>query len=141
MLNAFLPIDRHHPERILLIGIDCGHMHYLERDVYAVIRDLSGEKQARQTNLYVDVNTGLAIVIGAWKLDELLNIQELLTMREDENRRRKKAASYTKLDSATRPRLQKTVAPNEADRIEIPIPSKGEVLEVFKKVTRKRETK
>lgn len=82
-------------ERILLIGVDCGHMRYLEQEIY--------DQRFQNTNQWVSVNTGMAIVIGAWKLDELLNIKELKTMREDENQRRRKAAYHIKLDSVTRP--------------------------------------
>jgi hypothetical protein len=58
-------------ERILLIGVDCGHMRYLEQEIY--------DQQFQNTKQWVSVNTGMAIVIGAWKLDELLNINELKT--------------------------------------------------------------
>ncbi len=121
-------------ERMLLIGVDCGHMRLLEDEIY--------DEHHQKTDSWVSVNTGMAIVIGAWKLDELLNIKELKTMREDENRRQRKATSNIKLDyAAPRSRLQKTLAPKEEDRVDIPIPTKGEVMDVFKKATRKREKK
>jgi hypothetical protein len=94
-------------ERILFVGIDCGHMTYLDQGVYTEVMDQHGNKHLQETKLWTNVNTGMAIVIGAWKLDELLNTKEFKIMREDENRRRRKAVSHTKLDySTTRPRLQ-----------------------------------
>ncbi|HLW69114.1 MAG TPA: hypothetical protein VKS22_00675 [Candidatus Binataceae bacterium] len=102
------------------------------------VRDEHGGKRLRPTKLWANVNTGMAIVIGAWKLDELLNNPVLVEMREKEKAAAKK---YTKLDSSTRPRLQKTLAPNAADRIDIPIPTEREVLDVFKKATRKRPSR
>ncbi len=129
-------------ERILLIGVDCGHMLFPDPGgVFAEVRDKQGNKKLRSTQFRVNVNSGMAIVVGAWKLDELLNRPELKAMRDQENQQRKNAAFHTKLDSATRPRLQKTLAPEEQDRIDIRIPTKGEVMDVFKKATRKRQKK
>jgi hypothetical protein len=130
-------------ERILLIGIDCGHMSYLDQNISEEVRNRKGDIQLRETNLWTNVNTGMAIVIAAWKLDELLGSGELKAMRDDENERRRKAASHTRLDyAAPRPQqTQKTLAPKEEDRIDIPIPTKGEVMDVFKKATQKRGKK
>lgn len=128
-------------ERILLIGVDCGHMHCLEdQDVFEEVSDAHGNKVLRPTNLWVSVNTGMAIVIGAWKLDELLQIEELKTMREEENQRGKKASSHTKLDSVE-PKLQKTLAHKKAERIDIPILTRGQFERDLAKATRKKEDK
>ena len=126
-------------ERIFLIGVDCGHMHYLDdQDVYEEVLEANGEKVLRPTNLWVSVNTGMAIVIAAWKLDELLQSAELKTMREQENQRRKKATFQRKLDQVEL-KLQKTLAHKRADRIDIPILTRGQFERERTKATRKRD--
>lgn len=124
-------------ERFLLIGVDCGHIPYWDQTIYAEVRDKSGKKELRNTNLWVSVNTGIAIVVGAWKLDELLRTGEPKKMREEENQRRKKSVFHTRLDSAT----QKTHAPKEEDRIDVPIPTRGQFERDLAKATRKRDKK
>jgi hypothetical protein len=61
------------PSSFMLLGIDCGHLHSYE----AV---LEGDKRTA-TGEYVKSNTGMAIVIGAWKLDELLDSKDVKRMR------------------------------------------------------------
>ena len=125
-------------ERILLIGVDCGHMRFLEDESVYEARD--GEAHPIP-NLWINVNSGMAIVTGAWKLHELLKDHpELNKMRDDEIRRRKKTALNTKLDAAE-PRMQKTHAPKEEDRIDIPIPRRGQFEHDLAKATRKRDKK
>jgi hypothetical protein len=127
-------------ERMLLVGVDCGHTRYMDQDVYEDILDDNGERVLRPTNQWVSVNTGIAIVIAAWKLDELLQSEDLQSMRNDVNLRREKAASGTKLDIAE-PRLQKTLAHKKADRIDIPIVTHGQFDSDLTKAIRKRNEK
>ena len=47
----------------MLLGIDCGHLHSREP-----VLDSAGNK----TDMVVKSNTGMAIVIVAWKLAELI---------------------------------------------------------------------
>lgn len=128
-------------ERILFIGVDCGHMRFLDPDsVYEEIINVDGDREARPIeNLWINVNSGMAIVTGAWKLHELLKDHpELKKMREDEIKRRRKIALHSKLDSAG-PRIQKTHSPKEEDRIDVPIPTRGQFERDLAKATRKRD--
>jgi hypothetical protein len=78
---------------------------------------------------------GMAGVVPAWKLTDILNYDELRYMRTEEERRiakqRKRGAT---LDLRGKGQLSKA-------GIEIPIPSKAKVMDVFKKATRKRDKK
>jgi hypothetical protein len=77
----------------------------------------------------------MAGVVPAWKLAEILNYDRIVDMRTDEETRiakqRKRGAT---LDLRSKGQLSKA-------GIEIPIPSKAEVMDVFKKATRKRNKK
>jgi hypothetical protein len=75
----------------------------------------------------------MAGVVPAWKLTELLNCDKVLEMQNEEEKRIAKQTKHSaKLD--VRKKSQQSKA-----GIEIPIPSKSEVMDVFKKATRKRK--
>ena len=63
-----------------LLGILWGHILTEER-----IRDSDGEKM--REGWKVRANSGMAGVVPAWKLDELLNIGELVELREEDEKR------------------------------------------------------
>ena len=55
-----------------LLGVDCGHLHLYEK-VY--------DKEANQSIGRVKLNSAMSVVVPCWKLQELLNIDELGDMR------------------------------------------------------------
>ncbi len=65
------------PASFMLLGIDCGHLHSREP-----VLDSAGNK----TDMVVKSNTGMAIVIVAWKLAELLDSKEVRRMRDQRSR-------------------------------------------------------
>jgi hypothetical protein len=78
---------------------------------------------------------GMAGIVPAWKLLELLNCDRVLEMQnEEEQRIAKQKTRGAKLDVRGKSQRSK-------GGIEIPIPTKAEVMEVFKKATRKRDKK
>lgn len=84
----------------LLLGVDCAHL-----DSYEPVVD----DRHMKTGLSALSNTGMAVVIPAWKLAELLNCEELKAMREKDRREmRKKDQGNAVLDSAEKPKSQRT---------------------------------
>lgn len=78
-----------------IIGIDCGHLPEV-----AYITD--GQGNRHPDNWQVKLNSGMAIVVPAWKILEVLEMEDLRKPREEEEKRRKKQAeeSPVVLDSA-----------------------------------------
>jgi hypothetical protein len=63
----------------ILLGIDCGHIDRYE--------DVVDEKdKAHPAGWRVKSNTGMAAVIPAWRLSDLLNTEELVMQREQKDR-------------------------------------------------------
>jgi len=67
-----------------LLGVDWGHKHYME-----TVREKNGEDEIAE-GWKVPVNSGITCVVPAWKLLELLNIDEVAQAREDEYEKVKK---------------------------------------------------
>jgi hypothetical protein len=116
-----------------LLGVNWCHLHeHLER-VYTVKKD-----ELKTTRYQVKSNSGFAGVIPAWKLRDLIDSDSVREMREadDKAMTTKKVKSGITLDSANRSILgtQKSRAGKD-----IPIPTKTDVMDVFKKATRKRK--
>jgi hypothetical protein len=67
-----------------LVGVLWGHL-YNEEPIYEKIQSPQpGEPQfIRSETHYVRVNTGMAAMIPAWKLQELLNVEALVRMRTE----------------------------------------------------------
>lgn len=108
--SIFRNLARALDHRIYLLGVDWGHLDEAQFP-------------------------GMAGVVPAWKLTELLNCPKVLEMQNEEEKRIAKETKHSaKLD--VRGKSQRSKA-----GIEIPIPSKGEVMDVFKKATRKRDKK
>lgn len=112
-----------------LLGIDWCHIH---RPSYVLNRD--GKKIDERW--YVEENTGMAGVIPAWKITEILNCEELAVARRQEAEQYKQEARGTggsTLDRAERPE------PTQVTRegAEIPIPTQEQFLDDLTKATRK----
>jgi hypothetical protein len=61
-----------------LLGIDCGHVHKYEK-----VRDYTGTPHP--AGWEVESNTGMAIVIPAWRLTDLLNTEVLVMQRKQKD--------------------------------------------------------
>ncbi|MGB7556008.1 MAG: trypsin-like peptidase domain-containing protein [Candidatus Korobacteraceae bacterium] len=113
-----------------LLGIDWCHIHRP-----APVRVANGDPI--QGGWYVEENTGMAGVIPAWKIAEVLEYDELVAARkkqlqEFEQRNRRPEAS---LDSAERPATQFT-----PEGAEIPIPTQEQFLDDLTKATKRVKT-
>jgi hypothetical protein len=89
---------------------------------------------------FVRTNTGFTAVIPAKCLDSLLYQPKVIEMRkrdEEEWHRRQEKQEPT-LEPTSTPILRQRTKPKKGNPIEIPIPTRREVLDVFKKATRKR---
>ncbi len=113
-----------------------------DHPLVTVVRGVARQLQHRTFLLGVDWGhldehnfPGMAGVVPAWKLLALLNCDRVLEMQnEEETRSAKQKKRGAKLDLRDKSQLSNA-------GIEIPIPSKGEVMDVFKKATRKRDKK
>jgi hypothetical protein len=74
-----------------LLGIDCGSFPYYQ-PVYKVRKEQGEIVRTRLPDLEAKSHAGVAAEIPAWKLQELLNLEEFVKARkeEDENLARKK---------------------------------------------------
>jgi hypothetical protein len=119
--------------QICFLGLMHGHWKYPLGDITRYIPAVED-----------GLHSGVALVVPARKIAEILDQPELLAKRKamDDAIRRKRIndAHVPSRDSANRGRrTQTTIAPDEKDRIEIPIPTREQVEDVFKKATRKRK--
>jgi hypothetical protein len=91
--------------------------------------------EGEETEYYVKMPSGMAAVVPAWKLTDLL--EQFVKQREsdDELIARERKRSPVELDDAGQ------VEPTQKSRagIDIPIPTREQVESVFKKATRKRK--
>lgn len=114
------------PELFIFLGIDCGHL--LER--------LPVLDQGNKTGQYVEANTGMAIVVAAWKLAELLETEQLKKQREAA--RQKRQAGKIAAEDFAEPPKQRTRADNPDDRIDIPIPTRKQFSDDLAKAIRRK---
>jgi Trypsin-like peptidase domain len=121
------PIDLNSaPDRVLLqarhiwIGLVSAHWQF----------DADNEEQSK-------INSGIAIVSPRESVLEVLQHPRLIEMREQEVKRKRKGSAPT-LDNAGGP-TQQTHAPKKEDRIDIPIPTRGQFERDLAKATRKRD--
>lgn len=72
----FSPIER---EKVppMFLGIDFGHL----TDIRPVLNE-ERERVPRGDNWFVETNTGMSCVIPAWKVKELLEVEELVNSRK-----------------------------------------------------------
>ena len=96
--------------------------------------------KAKNEDIETEINAGIAVVTPAENIRELLMSDEMKEARRQRAAKEKEPTATADFAPSV-PRTQRTLAKREKDRIEIPIPSKGEVMDVFKKATRKRDKK
>jgi hypothetical protein len=131
-IGSWVDVDEPEP---FLLGVLVAH----SITYTPVMREIaSGELE--KTDLWVESNTGLAIVCPAWHIYEILELDRFKMAREkneEEIRKRQRNSSAMPDDSEPPPnRTQRT-----KKGYEIPIPKRDEVFDVFKKATRKRDNK
>jgi hypothetical protein len=99
------------PSGPYLLGVDCGNFRYYDK-VFEV-EWVGGEKRYRKTDLEAKSHTGQAIVIPAWKVMELLNMEVFMASREESDREmaEKQTASPVERD-ALRPKEAGEIAPD-----------------------------
>jgi hypothetical protein len=120
-------------QKAFLLGIDCGHI--IDEEKVSVRHE---GKKRQTTNYFVQRNTGMAIVVPAWKILDVLNCDELRKPREEyeEEMEHKRLSSGIAEDFATSgepPSTQKT-----GTGLTIPVPMKSTVMDNLQKITRKK---
>jgi hypothetical protein len=120
------------PKGPFLLGIDFCHIHRK-----ASVREFDGSKA--KDGRFVEENTGMAGVIPAWKITELLNSEELVAMRKKEDHAitERKNKSGASLDYAEE--MQSTQTTTQG--AEIPVPTTDQFLADLEKVSRKKDTR
>ncbi len=116
----------------MLLGIDCGHSN--DKDT-ALYYPADADKPLEEFK--IEYNTGLAIVIPAWKLQEIIDSPEATKMRDEEKREYQKRARGTRLD--TREPSQQLTHPKEGEPMKIPIPTRGHFERDLAKAIRNRD--
>lgn len=115
------------------IGLVHGHWSFEESDMMPLTDSDSDEREP--------LNTGIAVVVPAWKVLEVINHPELEKMRKNYwGDLRKKNAPVEDSDDST-VQFQTTNAPKKSDRIKIPILTRGQFEGDLAKATRKRGKK
>jgi hypothetical protein len=84
------------------------------------------------------INSGIAIVSPKESVWEVLQHPRLVEMREQEFKQKRKSNAPT-MDDASEPLTQKTRAPKPEDRIDIPIPTRGQFEGDLAKAMRKKK--
>jgi hypothetical protein len=129
-IRPWVEIDNPIP---ILLGVLVAHSINYE----PVVRDAPvGESE--ETDLWVQANTGLAIVAPAWHIyEELLQTERFKMSREkgDAEISRRKRGSPMPDDTGAQPKSTQRTKKG----YEIPIPKRDDVMDVFKKATRKRK--
>jgi len=67
----------------MLLGVNWGHIRKREK----VFQNIDGA--TRETDFFIEGNIGMACVVPAWKLTELIDSEPLQTQREEEDHRRR----------------------------------------------------
>ena len=117
----------------MLLGIDCGHS--LDKDATLYHED-SADKPL--PDYKIEYNTGLAIVIPVWKLQDIIDSPEATKMRDEDKREyQKQRARGARLD--TREPSRQLTHPKEGEPVKIPIPTRGQFERDLAKATRKRD--
>jgi hypothetical protein len=125
-------LDYLNPKGPYLLGIDFCHIH---RKVS--VREKNGNEVS--DGWYVEENTGMAGVIPAWKIVEVLNVEELRAMRDKEDHEitKRKSKSGASLDSVQAEESTKTQI--TAQGVEIPIPTTDQFLGDLEKASRRKD--
>jgi hypothetical protein len=132
-ITKYVPYDPDNDWHMLL-GIDCGHSS--DRDAALYHQDRTDEPLEEYK---IEYNTGLAIVIPAWKLQEIIDSPEATKMRDEDKREYQKRTRGTRLD-VRKPSRQLT-HPKEGEPVKIPIPTHGQFERDLANATRKRDKK
>ena len=114
----------------MLLGIDCGHSIDKGKSLYE-----AREKEPLK-DFEVEYNTGLAIVIPAWKLQEVIDCEKASKMREEDKREYDKRTRGTRLD--VREASTQLTKPKKGAPVSIPIPTHEHFEHDLAKATRKR---
>lgn len=93
------------PGSFMFLGIDSGHLRRFEPVL---------DRGQNETGMFVESNTGMAIVIVAWKLAELLDSKEVRRMRDDAKKKNRRPSTTT-LDVASDPVVQRTRVPKRSN--------------------------
>jgi hypothetical protein len=118
------------PKGPFLLGIDFCHLRRK-----TMVRERNGEKV--EDGWYVDENTGMAGVIPAWKIAEVLNREDIIAMRDKEDREftESKNKSGVSLDYAEGPQKTQTTVQG----VEIPILATDQFFADLEKASRKKD--
>ncbi len=116
------------PKGPYLLGIDWCHIHRQSFVLNAQGKKIDGE-------YYVEENTGMAGVIPAWKIADVINCEEFMAARKQEaaEHRARHTSSGVSLDVAERPEPMQ-ITPKGA---EIPVPTKEQFLGDLTKASRR----
>jgi len=120
------------PKGPFLLGIDFCH---IPRRAHIV--DANGKKI--EEKWYVEENTGMAGVIPAWKIAEVLNLEELKAIRDREDIviTKRKNESVVSLDYAIAEESTETQMTGQGAKI--PIPTTDQFFDDLEKASRKKE--
>jgi hypothetical protein len=120
------------PKGPYLLGIDWCH---LQSEAYVVIdKSSNGSDIRHHDQWFVRQNSGMAGVVPAWKiLDILERDEELMEQRRKETERMNRDASRVSLDVAEEPRTQTT-----KKGLDIPVPTDSQFLDDLSKATRNK---
>jgi hypothetical protein len=116
------------------IGLVHGHWDIDETDL-TMVQDSTSQRKAEP------LNTGIAVVVPAWKVMEVINQPRLVEMRKKRWGDLRAKHGPTEDDSGTsiKSPTQPTHAPNPKDRIDIPIPTRGQFERALTKATRRKK--
>lgn len=129
--NIPIPIGGPVPSGMFLLGIDCEHIAWREELFH------KDKGKLIKTNFTVQSNTGMAFVVPAWKILDILNSNPLKEEREkdkEEMSQEESRATTVQDIAVSRPETQRTKT-----GLEIPVPTKRTVLHNLRKATRKKK--
>jgi hypothetical protein len=129
---GFIPAEQYKAEiRTLWAWIGLMHGHWkIDKKTLAEMDTTNDEDEP--------LNTGIAIVVPAWKVMEVVNHPRFVEMRKQ--RLGKLRSKNTPVeDSSDSTLIQETNAPNPKDRVAIPVPSRSQFARDLAKATRRRK--
>lgn len=130
---GYIPAEQYKAEiRALWAWMGLMHGHWkIDKKTLATMDMATDDKKE-------PLNTGIAIVVPAWKVMEVVNHPRLVEMRKQRIGRHR-AKNTPVEDSSGSTLIQETNAPKPDDRITIPVPSRGQFVRDLTKATRKRK--
>jgi Trypsin-like peptidase domain len=120
------------PKGPYLLGIDWCH---LQSKAYVVMPHENGSDKRHPDNWFVRQNSGMAGVIPAWKIADVLKCEELMNKRREQTESNNRKSGAVSLDSADRAEsaMQKT-----EKGLEIPVPTESQFFDDLRKASRKK---